>query len=226
MKRFKSKTKSRIEYFIIIILTFTFIQLYYYNKMVSKNILDISSTKLEEITNVYIKRDIVPTNSNINNLLIINKNKQDEILYVDINAEEANKIMIDVVTKIQNNINKIEFEDDLLKKHNNNIYMKVPLTFNSGSLISSLGPKIPVKLDFYEQVLASIDTEITNYGINNALIKIYLTIDLEQKIYVPFKNDKFKRSYRVLLSAKMTNGNVPSFLGGTLTSHETSTPKH
>lgn len=222
MKKFKSKTKSRIEYFVISIFLCTLILLHYYNKLVSVNLLDISSTKLEEITNVYIKKDIVPMNSDINELLTINKNKKDEILYVDINTEEANKIMVDVVTKIQNSINKIEFEDDLLKKYNNNIYIKVPLTFNSGSLVSALGPKVPVKLDFYEQVLASIDTEVTNYGINNALIKIYLTIDLEQKIYVPFKNNKYKRSYRVLLSAKITNGTVPSFLGGTLTNHESS----
>ena len=220
MKKFKSKTKSRIEYFIIIIFVFTFVQMDYYNKRITNSILDISSTKLEEITNVYIKKDIVPMNSDVNKLLTINKNQKDEILYVDINTEEANKIMVDVVTKIQKSINKIEFNDNLLKKYNNNIYMKVPLTFNSGSMISSLGPKIPVRLDFYEQVLASIDTEVTNYGINNALIKIYLTIDLEQKIYVPFKKEKFKRSYRVLLSAKMTNGTVPSILGGTITNHE------
>lgn len=222
MRKFKPKAKSRIEYFIIIIFALTFIQMYYYNKLISVSLLNISSTKLEEITNIYIKKDIVPMNSDINNLLTINRNSKDEILYVDINTEEANKIMVDVVTKIQNSINKIEFKDNLLKKHNKNIYMKVPLTLNSGPLISSLGPKVPVKLDFYEQVLASIDTEVTNYGINNALIKIYLTIDLEQKIYIPFKNDKFKRSYRVLLSAKMTNGTVPSFLGGTITNHETS----
>ncbi len=222
MRRFKSKSKSKIEYFIIIIVILTFLLMYYYNKKITNSILDISSTKLEEITNVYIKRDIVPMDSDVNNLLTINKNQKDEILYVDINTEEANKIMVDVVTKIQNSINKIEFDDNLIKKHNNNVYMKVPLTFNSGAMFSSLGPKIPVKLDFYEQVLASIDTEITNYGINNAMIKIYLTIDLEQKIYIPFKKEKFKRSYRVLLSAKMTNGTVPSILGGTITNHTAS----
>lgn len=222
MKRFKSKNKSRIEYFIITIFIFTFFLMCYYNKKISESILDISSTKLEEITNVYIKKDIVPLNNDVNKLLTINKNKKDEILYVDINTEEANRIMVDVVTKIQNNIDNIEFEDNLLKKHQNNIYMKVPLTFNSGAMISSLGPKIPVKLDFYEQVFATIDTEVTNYGINNALIKIYLTIDLEQKIYIPFKKEKYKRSYRLLLSAKMTNGTVPSILGGTITNHTSS----
>ena len=56
MRKFKSKAKSRIEYFIIIIFTLTFIQMYYYNKLISVSLLDISSTKLEEITNVYIKK--------------------------------------------------------------------------------------------------------------------------------------------------------------------------
>lgn len=220
MKTFKTKVKSRIENLIILIVAFTLIFLNYYNKKLSNNIIDIGSTKLEEITNYYVKKDIVPKNSNINDLLIINKNKNDEILYVDIDTESANKIMIDVVTKIQNSINGMEFEDKLLKKYNDNIYLEIPLSFSHGGMISSLGPKIPVKLSFYEQVLASIDTEVSNYGINNAIVKVYLTIDLEQKLYVPFKQEKFTRQYRLLLSAKMINGTVPSFLGGTINSHE------
>lgn len=220
MKTFKTKIKNKIENLIILVVIITILFINYYNKRLSNNIIDVGSTKLEEITNYYVKKDIVPKNSNVNELLIINKNKNDEILYVDIDTERANQIMLDVVTKIQNSINSMEFEDKLLKKYNDNIYLEIPLSFSHGGMISNLGPKIPVKLSFYEQVLASIDTEVNNYGINNAIVKIYLTIDLEQKIYVPFKQEKFTRQYRLLLSAKMINGTVPSFLGGTISNRE------
>lgn len=220
MKTFKTKVKNKIENSFILVAIFTILFLSYYNKKLSNNIIDVGSTKLEEITNYYVKKDIVPKNSNTNDLLIINKNKNDEILYVDIDTERANEIMVDVVTKIQNSINSMEFKDELLKKYNNNIYLEIPLSFSRGGMISNLGPKIPVKISFYEQVLAGIDAEVSNYGINNAIVKIYLTIDLEQKLYVPFKQEKFTRQYRLLLSAKMINGTVPSFLGGTLNNRE------
>jgi sporulation protein YunB len=197
------------------------LELYYYNKKVSNAIIDVSSTKLEEVSNIYIKKNIIPTSFQLSDLLIINKNKNDEILYVEMDTEKANEIMIDVVTKIQDSIDELLFEDNLLKKYNDNVYIKIPLLLNSGSLTSSLGPKVPIKIEFYEQVLANIDTEIVNYGINNALIKVYLTIDLEQKIYVPFKSEKFNRSYKLLLSSKIINGTVPDVLGGSITNHET-----
>lgn len=220
MRIFKTKTKKNIWYTFVLIFLFVVILIIYYNKKLSINIIDVASTKLEEITNYYVKRNIVPQNSDVNDLININKNDKDEILYVDIDTEKANAIMVDIITKIQNNINDMEFEDKLLKKHNDNIYIELPISFSNGSLVSNLGPKIPVKLSFYEQVLASVDTEVTNYGINNALVKIYLTVDLEQKIYVPFKKEKFTRQYRLLLSAKMINGRVPSFLGGTISNQE------
>jgi len=39
-------------------------------------------------------------------------------------------------------------------------------------LLSNLGPKIPVKFDLVGEVIINIETKITNYGINNAMMEI------------------------------------------------------
>lgn len=219
MKKFKTKSikNSHKEILIIIISITTFIITSYYNKNISPKLLDIATTKIEEITNIYIKNNIVPTNVDIERLIKINKNSKDEILYVDIDTTYANEIMVGVVKKIQSNIFEFQVDDQMLKKHHNDIYINIPLlASNEGVLFQNLGPKIPVKLNFYEHAFGNINVELIDYGINNALIKIYLEVFLEQKMYLPYKEEKLTKNFSLLISSKIISGSVPSIYGGSI----------
>lgn len=219
MKKFKTKSikNSHKEILIIIISITTFIITSYYNKNISPKLLDIATTKIEEITNIYIKNNIVPTNVDIERLIKINKNSKDEILYVDIDTTYANEIMVGVVKKIQSNIFEFQVDDQMLKKHHNDTYINIPLlASNEGVLFQNLGPKIPVKLNFYEHAFGNINVELIDYGINNALIKIYLEVFLEQKMYLPYKEEKLTKNFSLLISSKIISGSVPSIYGGSI----------
>ncbi len=189
----------------------------YYNKKISPKILNIASTKIEEITNLYIKNNIVPEYVDLDKLINLNKNKKDEILYIDINTTYANEIMVNVVKKIQQNIFEFNINDSIIKKHQNNTYIKVPLLLaDDGVLINNLGPKIPIKINFYEHAFGNIEVELEDYGINNAILKIFLEVTLEQKIYIPYKEEKLNKTFRLLIGSKVITGTVPSIYGGTL----------
>ena len=62
MKKFKTKTlkNSHNEILILLIICTVIMFFNYYNKKISPKILNIASTKIEEITNLYIKNNIVP----------------------------------------------------------------------------------------------------------------------------------------------------------------------
>lgn len=219
MKRFKTKTVKAKHKELIILLIIAIILLFidYYNKNITKKILDIASTKIEEVTNIYIKNNIVPENVDIEKLININKNDKGEILYVDIDTNYANQIMVSVIKKIQNNIFELEINDSLLKRNKRNTYLKVPLFLaDDGALINNLGPKIPVKLNFYEHAFGNIEVELLDYGINNAIIKVYLEVILEQKIYIPYKEEKLNKKFSLLIGSKIITGTVPSIYGGTI----------
>ena len=219
MNRFKTKkvNKHKLELYIFIIIAITFLLIKQYNQLISNKIINIAETKIEEITNLYVKKDIVPQNVDANELIKIYTNDEGEILTVDIDSSYANKIMVEVIGKIQNNIFAMEFNDELLKKHNNTTYLSVPLFIAyDGTLLSSMGPKIPIKLSFYEHAFGNIDVELTNYGINNCLVKIYLSVSLEQKIYIPYKDEKNYKKFDLLIGSKIINGQVPTVYGGSL----------
>lgn len=227
MKKFKTKSikSSHKEILIVIISLTTLFIINYYNKKISPKLINIATTKIEEITNIYIKNNIVPSSVDVDKLIKINKNSKDEILYVDIDTTYANEIMVGVVKKIQANIFEFNVTDSLIKKNEDNTYIMIPLLVsNDGILFQNLGPKIPIKLNFYEHAFGNVNVELVDYGINNALIKIYLEVFLEQKLYLPYKEEKITKNFSLLISSKIINGSVPSIYGGSINKSSSTLP--
>ncbi len=226
MRRFKTQRrgKKQFGYIFIIIVISTILFLLYFNENISPKILDIAAAKLEEISTLYIKQDIAPTNTDLEKLIITNQNSQNEITFVDVNMDYAYELMVEILSKIQNNILALEngnianFQNNReLKNYKNNLYLSIPLGLShAGLLFSNMGPKIPIKVSFFEHVLGTVETEVTGYGINNALIKIYMIVTLEQKLIIPYKEEKFTRDFEVLIGSIMVSGAVPNIYGGSL----------
>lgn len=227
MRKFNTKKNKLLsyDYIIISVIIFTVLFLYLINKNVSYKIQNIAISKLDEITTLYVKKNILPEKIDLNKLIPVTLNNKQEIVYVDTDVDYANSILRNVVTNIQNNILKLEKGNvqrienlKELKSINNHLYISVPLLLSlKGSILSNIGPKIPIKLSFYENALGTIETKIINYGINNALLKVYLTITINQKINIPYEELGKKTDFEMLLGAKVITGIVPTIYGGTLT---------
>ena len=88
--------------------------------------------------------------------------------------------------------------------------------FSLGSLWDSnilytFGPKIPVKINILGNVTSKIDTSIKNYGINNALIEVYVELNVTEKLILPFFNKDVKINTKIPVAMKLVTGTVPSY---------------
>lgn len=223
MKKFKCKklTKSKIDLLLVCVLILTLIIMHFFNQNISPKIYNIALSKLDEINTLYIKKDILPK-TNIDELLIVNINSNEEIVFVDVDYNKAYELMKSIIVKIQDNLFLLEqgnienFKNAReLKSYKGNLYLELPLGLAyDGLLFSNLGPKIPIKISLYEHVLGNIETEVKEYGINNALLNVTLTISLEQKLILPYQEEKIVRDYSLLLGSKVISGKVPSLYNG------------
>lgn len=223
MKRFKCKkiTKNKIDMIIVLIMIVTLVIMHFFNQNISPKIFSIALSKLDEINTLYIKKDILPK-ADIDELLIVNLNSKEEIVFVDVDYNKAYDLMKKIIVKIQDNLflleqGKIEnFKNAReLKNYNNNLYLELPLGLAyDGVLFSNLGPKVPIKLSLYEHVLGTVETEVKEYGINNAILNVTLTLTLEQKLILPYQEEKVVKNYELILGSKVINGKIPSFYNG------------
>jgi len=95
------------------------------------------------------------------------------------------------------------------------IVISIPLGIVSDSLfLNNLGPKIPVYVHFINSVFTQVKTRARDYGINNAILDVYLDITIHYEIVTPLGMEEKKIQYEFLLDSKVIQGKVPNLFGG------------
>ena len=229
MTKFKKRKKYRISKVVILdmalIFFFTYILFIGYSKFVSKRLIDIAHVKLNEFMDYFLSNKInydLFKGDNLKDIIVINKNSDGEILYVSYDMDKSYKVL-DLVTKeLENNINDLENGNvgntQNISGGKNGILLKLPMFIGNNAIISNLGPKIYVPINFVGSILTNLKTKITDYGINNALVEIYVTVKLSTNIISPTSSKEMVIDYNALIASVVVNGRVPSVYGGIIQS--------
>lgn len=229
MTKFKKRKKYIISKVVILdialIFFFTYILFIWYSKFVSNRLIDIAHVKLNEFMDYFLSNKVnydLFKGDNLKDIIVINKNSDGEILYVSYDMDKSYKVL-DLVTKeLENNINDLENGNvgntQNISGGKNGILLKLPMFIGNNAIISNLGPKIYVPINFVDSILTNLKTKITDYGINNALVEIYVTVKLSTNIISPTSSKEMVIDYDVLIASVVVNGRVPSIYGGLIQS--------
>src|SRR5699024_2051633 len=98
------------------------------------------------------------------------------------------------------------------------LVMKIPRFIASDyALMANMGPTIYLKINFTGSILTNIKSKITNYGMNNALVELYVTIKINEEIMAPVVNKTLNIEYDVLIASQVINGRIREYYGGLIT---------
>ncbi len=171
------------------------------------------------------------------NLFLLTKNDNGEIVSIDFNSVIVNKILSLTTNTVeislryveQGRFEELELSDTLLVQYEDSFkkgnFYEVPLgvVFNN-SLLSNLGPKVPVKINLVGNIISGVETKVTNYGINNAMIEVYVHLQVNLQVILPFLSDTIQIDTLVPIAMKLIQGNVPEYYAGNLSSPLLSIP--
>ena len=235
MKRFKMRKNLKISRVILLVVTlvffFTFIIFNMYSSSASNNLKKVAFIKLNEFMESFLSNNInfdLLKDDVMKDIIVINKNKDGEILYVSYDMDQAYFALEVVTQELETAISELENGSSNVNSRNivsgkKGIALKIPLFINSKNMfISNLGPNIYIPVNFVGSVLTNIKTKITDYGINNALVEIYVTVVLETNLISPVVEKNSKIDYDVLVASTVINGRVPSVYGGLIESRSNS----
>lgn len=187
-------------------------QLLSYSEIETKKIVSsvINSTVIKEISN-NIKPD---------DLFITIKDNNNNIKSIDFNSSAVTNLLYQTSLLVERNLKYLEngevdklnlsnLSNDKLKK---GIIYELPsgIIFNN-AILNNIFPKIPVKIDLIGNIFCKLNTEVNDYGINNALIKVNINVEVEIKILLPFVSNNSKISVDIPIIMKLVEGNVPSY---------------
>ena len=236
MKKFKKRKIVKISkvYLGVVTLIFflTILLFNIYSRVASDNLIEVSFIKLNEFMESFLSNNInydLLKDDVMKDIIVINKNKDGEILYVTYDMDQA---YLEVVTQeLESAISELEHGENNINLKNiisgkNGIALKMPMFINSKDMfLSNLGPSIYVPINFVGSVLTNIKTKITDYGINNALVEIYVTVVLDTNLISPVVEKSNKINYDVLVASTVVNGRVPEVYGGLIQSKSNSLTK-
>ena len=101
------------------------------------------------------------------------------------------------------------------KKIKNGILCDISIGSIRGSILfANIGPTIPIKLLFSSDINSNIDVEVSEYGINNAIIKVYLNVYINEQITMPISSKRKKISVRKLIAVDIIRGEIPNYYAG------------
>ena len=190
-----------------------------YGSLVAKK---FSSIIINDAIDKYITNQI-----DIDNLFLITNDSSGEIKSIDFNTALINKYLTNATKSIQKNlkyiekgdIQKVEYKANLLDTYNEDdlkngviYYLNSGFIFNN-PIFANFGSQIPIKIALTGEVVSNVSTELTNYGINNALIKVYVNITITEQVILPYFDKQIELETKVPVALKLVNGSVPSYYG-------------
>lgn len=202
----KLKERLKRKYYILItflISLFLFIIIFsLYSKKLNPKLNDyIDFLVKDEIYKKVIKSNNFITNEEVNDILYIDKNDSNEIVYLDYDIDKTYKLL-----------NK--YIESLKKDNSKSKILTVPLFIASDNIIiSSLGPKIKFKYEIIDNVKGKIKTKVTDFGVNNALVEMYFELEIGYLVVIPMNKKESVLKTEILISSKIINGKVPIFYG-------------
>lgn len=202
----KLKERLKRKYYILItflISLFLFIIIFsLYSKKLNPKLNDyIDFLVKDEIYKKVIKSNNFITNEEVNDILYIDKNNSNEIVYLDYDIDKTYKLL-----------NK--YIDNLKKDNSKSKILTVPFFIASDNIIiSSLGPKVKFKYEIIDNVKGKIKTKVTDFGVNNALVEMYFELEIGYLVVIPMNKKESVLKTEILISSKIINGKVPTFYG-------------
>ena len=73
-----------------------------------------------------------------------------------------------------------------------------------------------MRIHFIGSVLTNLKTKVTDYGLNNALVELFVHIEFKTQIMSPFDVEEITLKYDAVIASVMIEGEVPNFYGGTI----------
>mgnify|MGYP005762768699 FL=1 len=208
---------------IMIVLTLNFISL-----KVNPVLLDYAQMEARKIASIIINDAVnqnITNDIDIEELFIITRDTNNEVKTIDFNPIIVNQILTETTILVQSNLRYLEQgKVDMLNLMNNalidynqdklkqGIIYEIPSGVIFGnSFLANIGPKIPVKFSLVGDIVGYINTNVTDYGINNALIEVNIVLELSEQVILPFVSEKITIDTTIPVALKLIQGSVPNY---------------
>ncbi|MEK3937510.1 sporulation protein YunB [Sporosarcina sp. FSL W7-1349] len=124
---------------------------------------------------------------------------------VEAHLEQAESGNLDILLKDED----IEYDPQKMESHGGVVFF-VPIGQATNiPLLGNLGPKIPIRFHVIGDVSATVETDIREFGINNAYVEVNIALKVNVQIIVPLATRKSVIEQRIPVAIGLIRGKLP-----------------
>ena len=196
----KVSKKLKIITFITLIIMLLF---FYFMFLVNPLVVSYSNKKVNALAinsiNVAIL-NILKDDSLYDRIMNITRSDSGDILLIQTNSLEINKLAREVTIKAQNCLEEIGSDG-----------INIPLgAFTGMAFLSGFGPNVNVRVVQIGAITTTFESVFVASGINQTNHRIYLNINSNVSVMMPVNSNKVKTSVQLLLCESIIVGKIPN----------------
>ncbi|ETT81952.1 sporulation protein YunB [Viridibacillus sp. FSL R5-0477] len=235
----KRQKRSRLlPLFIVSFFGMIALLFYLVNIRLMPTYLDYAEVQTNRIASEVISKAINSRTANVLDVNdIIEEVPGEDTKMTKFNSEIINRVMAETYTLVQDhleeaesgNLSKLPKYDDIeydanAMQEDGGVVFYVPIgQVTKLPLLGNLGPKIPIRFHVIGKINTNVETDIEEFGINNALVKVQIHLSVNVQVIVPFASKSTTVEQRIPVAIGMLKGTVPNIYttgGGTQPSVE------
>lgn len=216
--KLKKRKKNKVITIIIMIIFCTWMNIKYIGNRLLPQIENIVEKNVNKgiynyVFNIFDKDTLI--NEELLDIINLNMNKDGEVISVDYKFNIAYKYLSNGMDTLYNNISNMKLDIDYNRLDDNIYFVPVGLTQNN-MLLDYFGFKIPCKINYLSDIDMGFKTKVSDYGMNNVLIELFLVINVKSDLMSPSSFYQFGNNYEMIIASKIVMGRIPSYYGGTI----------
>lgn len=199
----KKKFKRKLFFLFLLIFFIVFLIFLYFNKVANPIIFSYAKSQVDNLISQASNKTISNNISSIdyNKLITITYSSTNEVSSITANSEIINELGNNLANQTQNEINNLS-----------SLGIKIPIgTFSGIPFLIGKGGNISISLNPIGSVIYRFYTSFTSAGINQTSHKIYLSLESQTSLNLPFKMEIINKKVDFLISECLIVGKVPSF---------------
>lgn len=230
---YPNKTKKKKHLFVIFLYLFlicficAIFFIYYFNRTLGSGLIRCAEDEVEKLSVLTLNNGVrkYMASHDVGEILQIVRKENGDISLVRYDTKKLNQFTIELTSLLTKDLDlmvKGDFEKlDLdIGRISSNSYLKVDegilflISFGSAtgnSLLANIGPKIPLNLSVIGNVQTDVHSKVSNYGLNNALIEVFVDVQIQMVIQMPFLSEKVKIKKTIPLTMEMIQGDIPNY---------------
>lgn len=219
--------------FLITLILFVFsiiFTLWFIDKGISPPLMEIAERKTVEFATRTINSAVKSTESlSFDDLVDITIDANGNVSTLGWNSQAVNRTLRTATERAEyflygmNNGEQLELDDPDFEAHDfsddvgdlpkrDPTVVEIPIGQATGNaILANLGPKIPVHFEIVGNITTDVIHEVKEFGVNAALLEIYIPVSVQVQIVIPFSTTVADISTRVFVDSRVIMGDVPKF---------------